>query len=57
MGLDLAYDIAQALSRSQENGTLGDPANHDLFIRAFMSIFLSFILHPYYPSTLAPLDD
>ena len=56
MGLGLADNIAMALSRSQENGTLGDPANYGLFTRVFISTFLTFIVHPYFPSTLAPLD-
>ena len=55
-GSSMADNIAEALSRSQENGTLGDPANHELFTRVLMSISLTFIVHPYFPSTLAPLD-
>ena len=47
MSLDLAHDIAKAPSRSQENGILGDPANHDLSTRVFPSTFLTFIVHPY----------
>ena len=51
MGLGQPDDIAEALSRSFENKALRDPAN------LFMFAFLTFITHPYYLSTLPPLDD